>query len=229
MAPVSLNPFLSSLAPFVPIASLAPPDPAVAAAPITPLAPLSPILHVDPLSPLAPLTAFNGQAIFDDEHLRLISLVGALGGAVVNLWLFDSPLGVKFMARKVSCSTITGVICTPIAVHWLGIVPNVDNLLAVSFLMAIVSVGLLRSLLPVWTRLVSAKLGVPAPDDDRGENGGGPPTSAPGLGYPSVSGNPSPPGNASAPGSGSATANASVPTRREVSPQSSVRADEDRR
>jgi len=108
-----------------------------------------------------PVAAFSGPAILDNERLRLICIVGALGGAVLNLGLYDSPQpGIRPMAWKVFGSCITGVIFTPVAVHWMNVTPNTDNLLAVSFLTAIVSVGLLRKVLPALSWAIGAKLGV---------------------------------------------------------------------
>jgi hypothetical protein len=104
--------------------------------------------------------AFNGPAIYDDERLRLICIVGALGGAVFNLGLYSEPKpGIRPMAWKVFCSAMAGVAFTPIAIHWLGVVPNIDNLLAASFVMAIVSVGALKMVVPAWTRFLGTKLG----------------------------------------------------------------------
>lgn len=104
---------------------------------------------------------FSGQAIYDDERFRLICIAGALGGALVNLWLWPSSTpGIVPMARQVSCSSFTGVVATPIVVHWIGLTPNTDNLLATSFIMAVVSVGVLKAAAPVWQRMILSKLGI---------------------------------------------------------------------
>lgn len=108
---------------------------------------------------------FSGQAIYDDERFRLICIAGALGGALVNLWLWPSPTpGIVPMARQVSCSSFTGVVATPIVVHWIGLTPNTDNLLATSFIMAVVSVGVLKAAAPVWQRMILSKLGINSSD-----------------------------------------------------------------
>ncbi len=107
-----------------------------------------------------PVQAFSGPAIFDDERYRLICIVGALGGALLNLGLYSSPTpGIRPMAWKVFCSTITGVVVTPMVIHWTNIVPNVDNLLFFSFFMALISVGVVRGVAPLWTRFFVQKLG----------------------------------------------------------------------
>lgn len=106
-----------------------------------------------------PVQAFSGPAIFDDERYRLICIVGALGGALLNLGLYSSPTpGIRPMAWKVFCSTITGVVVTPMVIHWVNIVPNVDNLLFFSFFMALISVGVVRGVAPLWTRFFVQKL-----------------------------------------------------------------------
>ena len=115
-----------------------------------------------------PLSAFQGPAILDDERARLICLAGALGGGLLNLGLGmkegDKPPGIRVMVWKIFGSTVTGVVFTPFAVKWLGLTPNTDMLLGVSFLMAIVGVGLLRTLLPLYQRYVAAKLGIEPQD-----------------------------------------------------------------
>lgn len=115
-----------------------------------------------------PLSAFQGPAILDDEHARLICIVGALGGALLNLWLDGKPgmppPGIREMAGKVFASGFTGVAITPFVVRYFGMTANTDTLLLVSLLCAIGGVGLLRTLIPLYQKFVGSKLGIPAQD-----------------------------------------------------------------
>jgi hypothetical protein len=120
-----------------------------------------------------PLPAFQGPAILDDERARLICLAGALGGGLLNLGLGlkegDKPPGIRVMVWKIFGSTVTGVVFTPFVVKWFGLTPNTDTLLGVSFVMAIVGVGLLRTLLPLYQRYVASKLGLEPQDVQVGD------------------------------------------------------------
>jgi hypothetical protein len=142
-----------------------------------------------------PVSAFDGPAIYDNDRLRVICIIGALGGAVLNLGLYPSKEpGIRPMVWKVTGSAVSGVVFTPVAIHWLGITPNIDNLLAVSFVMAIVSVGLLRKAIPVWMWVLGNKLGL---DGNGGANGSDAPPMA--SGSSSQTNNQPPPATPAAP------------------------------
>ncbi|HEY2857116.1 MAG TPA: hypothetical protein VGJ21_01705, partial [Terracidiphilus sp.] len=112
------------------------------------------------------LLSASQPAILDNERLRIVCLLGALGGGVLNLGLFPAAQpGIRPMAWRYTSSVLCGVVLTPIIVHWFGIYPNFDNLAAVSFLMAIIGVGLIFKAVPSISNLILNKLGIAtAPD-----------------------------------------------------------------
>lgn len=121
-----------------------------------------------------PVEAFNGPAILDNERLRSVCVLGAIGGAILNLGIYPSPKpGIGPMAWKFTASVLCGVVLTPMMVRWTGVTPNFDTLAFTSFMMAISGVGLVVKLIPAVQRLIFSKLGLSNSETDAPPEGGG--------------------------------------------------------
>lgn len=113
---------------------------------------------------LAILPGEDLPLIIDNEKMRLICVIGAIGGGLLSAILFSPPkTSGKGFAMKVFSSSLAGILFTPGVIHWLGWRPNVDVLLAVSAAFAMVSVGALKVAIPLWERIAAKKI---SPPDD---------------------------------------------------------------
>ena len=127
-----------------------------------------------------PVEAFSGPAILDNERLRVVCLIGAIGGAILNLGIYPSKLpGIRPLVWKFTASVMCGVVFTPMVVHWTGVTANFDTLAFTSFIMAISGVGIVVKLIPAIQRFIFSKLGISTADPEIGPQGVLPPGPAP--------------------------------------------------
>ncbi len=88
--------------------------------------------------------------ILDDSKLRLICLAGAVGGAILSVALFHKEgSSAKTLARKLTASSIAGVIMAPMVLRWSGLGFGTDAMLFVSGAVALLSWGVLMSAVPM--------------------------------------------------------------------------------
>lgn len=92
-----------------------------------------------------------------DSRLRLICIAGSLGGAVLSVGLFKFGC-VRVMARKFICSSLAGVLFAPMSLRWLGWTHDIDAVLAVSGLTALMSWTVLQMAVPALTRAAAKRI-----------------------------------------------------------------------
>lgn len=92
--------------------------------------------------------------IIDDQKLRIICIIGALGGSVLSIVLF--PVGNhRQLAGKLFGSSIAGIIGTPMLMRWFAIEPQTDPLLFVSCVVALLSWSILQIAVPFLNQLAA--------------------------------------------------------------------------
>lgn len=99
-------------------------------------------------------------SVMDDERLRLICIAGSLGGAVLSVGLFKLH-HVRDMAVKLVCSSFSGVLFAPMVLRWLGWSRDLDAVLAVSGMTALLSWTVLQMAVPAITRAAARKFEEP--------------------------------------------------------------------
>lgn len=109
----------------------------------------------------------TSTVILDDGKMRIVCVIGAVCGSLLSALILTPPKanGVVF-ARKVVASQISGVVFTPILFHWCKWIPTVDTLIAVSAVVSMLSVGVIRVAVPVWTKIAIKYLGAHPSDED---------------------------------------------------------------
>lgn len=125
-------------------------------------------------------------SVLDDNRLRMFSLVGALGGAVISICLFPLKGGLKAMAARLTVSVISGTFFAPVFVFapalidmssWVSVT---DRTLALSGLVALFSWGVLQEIVPLGGRLFHAVMrwvfripdDHPLPNETKDQTGG---------------------------------------------------------
>lgn len=113
----------------------------------------------------------TGPIILDDGKMRIVCVIGAVGGSLLTALILTPPRanGIQF-ARKVVASQISGVLFTPVIFHWFGWVPTVDNLIAIAAVVSMLSVGVIRLVVPLYTKTVAKWFGVEVGDDRYPDN-----------------------------------------------------------
>lgn len=96
-------------------------------------------------------------ALMDDSRLRLICIAGSLGGAVLSVMLFKID-NHKELVRKLCCSSISGVVFSPIVIRHFQMDSSTDYVLAVSAVTALLSWSLLQILIPFVTKHITQKI-----------------------------------------------------------------------
>lgn len=115
---------------------------------------------------LMPDAAPAAVTIMDDEKMRLICIIGAVGGGVLSALIFSPPQATgRMFAVKVGSSSLAGILFTPSLVHWLGWTLNIDTLLGTSAGIALVGIGVIRVAVPLWAKYAARKFG--PPDDPK--------------------------------------------------------------
>lgn len=100
--------------------------------------------------------------IMDDEKMRLICIVGAIGGGVITTLLSaEKDTSLRALITRIVISTGCGIMFTPWFFWWQGWVPNTDKLLAASGMVSLLAVGVLKTILPLWERYVAKRLSPP--------------------------------------------------------------------
>lgn len=100
----------------------------------------------------------QGGGIWDTNVFRLCCLIGGLGGAVISLLFAEdmtangSRSGIKPMARKLICSSISGWAFTAPVMGWFAIPLKVDNVVGTSCAVAIAAVAVLQGIAAVWAK-----------------------------------------------------------------------------
>lgn len=96
-------------------------------------------------------------SVMDDARLRLICVAGSLGGAVLSVGLFKLH-HVRDMAVKLVCSSFSGILFAPMVLRWLGWSRDIDAVLAVSGLTALMSWTVLQKAVPALTRMAAKRI-----------------------------------------------------------------------
>ena len=102
-------------------------------------------------------------SVMDDARLRLICVAGSLGGAVLSVGLFKLH-HVRDMAVKLVCSSFSGILFAPMALRWLGWSRDIDAVLAVSGLTALMSWTILQMAVPAITRIAAKRIELQSED-----------------------------------------------------------------
>lgn len=101
--------------------------------------------------------------IMDDEKMRLVCIIGAIGGGVLTTLLSsEKEPSARGLIARVLISTGSGIMFTPAVFHWMNWQANTDSLLTVSAITAMVSVGVLKTVLPLWQKFIANKLSPPS-------------------------------------------------------------------
>jgi hypothetical protein len=96
------------------------------------------------------------MTVMDDARLRLICVAGSLGGAVLSVCLFK--LGqVRDMAVKLVSSSFAGILFAPMVLRWSGWARDVDAVLAISGLTALLSWTVLQRAVPALTKVATKR------------------------------------------------------------------------
>lgn len=106
-----------------------------------------------------PATAATGIVIMDDTRLRLICMAGSLGGAVMSVMLFTVTTH-KELARKLTLSSLSGLIFSPVIMRYLAVPVSTDYVLVVSAVTALLSWTSLQTVVPMAIGRLVAWLGV---------------------------------------------------------------------
>lgn len=111
------------------------------------------------------LTAANGQSVdvvvsgvMDSSALRLYCISGALGGAFVSICLFPVAEW-QVGARKALASALSGVVFSPLLLHWWNMTLTVDYVLGISAAVALCSWSVLQVLAPLVPGVVARWFG----------------------------------------------------------------------
>lgn len=100
----------------------------------------------------------HAVSVLDDGRLRIACLLGAFGGGVLSTLLF--PLGrPKEYASKIFGSTIAGILLSPKMLVWCSWELNLDNVVCMSGIVALLSWTTLQLGLPVVSRGLSKLAG----------------------------------------------------------------------
>lgn len=96
-------------------------------------------------------------SVMDDARLRLICIAGSLGGAVLSVGLFKMSHA-RDMAVKLVCSSFSGILFAPMVLRWLGWSRDIDAVLAVSGLTALMSWTILQKAVPSLTKIATRRI-----------------------------------------------------------------------
>lgn len=108
----------------------------------------------------ATVESATSAALLDDTHLRLICITGSLGGAVLSVLLFPQPKTTsRTMAMKLLTSGLSGILFAPKLLTYMGWMRDTDTVLAISAIVSLLSIGVLRIAIPTYTKLIGQKLG----------------------------------------------------------------------
>lgn len=101
--------------------------------------------------------------IMDDEKMRIVCIIGAIAGGVITTFLSsERDVSFKAIISRALLSTLCGVIFTPMVFQWREWAPNTDRLLAGSAIVAMLAVGVLKSILPLWQTFAAKFLSPPS-------------------------------------------------------------------
>lgn len=109
-----------------------------------------------------PAAAAAGIVIMDDTRLRLICIAGSLGGAVVSVMLFSVTTH-KELARKLTVSSLSGVIFSPVIMRYIAVPASTDYVLVISAVTALLSWSALQTVVPMAIERFITWLGVKVP------------------------------------------------------------------
>lgn len=100
-------------------------------------------------------------AIWDKSQLRLWCMLGSIGGAFLAVAVLPSHENTgnytRRIAMKFASSGIAGLIFTPIVIRWRGWPVDSDVVLAVSATVALLAVGTISMLYPIWVKWILGK------------------------------------------------------------------------
>lgn len=102
-----------------------------------------------------------GVVIMDDSRLRLICVAGSLGGSVVGVMLFAVATH-RELARKLTVSSISGVVFSPWLIRYAGGGISTDYVLVISAITALLSWPILQTAIPLVITKVLEKIGIMA-------------------------------------------------------------------
>jgi uncharacterized membrane protein len=115
------------------------------------------------IAAIAGVDDLTSPAIWDKSQFRIFCLLGAIGGAFLAIALFPprEQLGnySRRLALKFVSSGIAGLLFTPIIIRWQKWPIDVDTVLAVSGIVALVSVSIISALVPIFVKKVVGKFG----------------------------------------------------------------------
>jgi hypothetical protein len=97
--------------------------------------------------------------VMDDASLRLVCIMGSIGGALISVLLYPLPRTKELIAKLV-VSVIAGVMFTPMVVRWLNLSRDTDTLLFASCAVALLGYTSLQIIVPLAHKWVGGWLGV---------------------------------------------------------------------
>lgn len=116
------------------------------------------------LMAVAGVDDLQSVAIWDKAQLRIWCLIGSMMGAFLAIAVIPSPNALvgnyhRRLAMKFASSMILGVAITPIVIRWRGWPVDTDVVMAASCGVAMLAVGTLSALYPLYLKWVLAKIG----------------------------------------------------------------------
>lgn len=100
----------------------------------------------------------NGTVvIFEDFKLRGWCIAGACGGALVSILVFPLPKP-RALAFKLVASGISGMMFSPMIIRWSGLQVDVDTVVFVSGIVALLSWGCIQIAVPVATKIFGKEI-----------------------------------------------------------------------
>jgi hypothetical protein len=110
------------------------------------------------------------SGVLDDERMRLVCVIGAIGGAVISALIFTPPKATgRQFAIKIAASSLAGIFFTPAIIYKFGMEITFDVVAPSAAAVALVSVGALRVLVPLWEKHFTGRFRPPNAEDDEDE------------------------------------------------------------
>lgn len=110
------------------------------------------------------LSTLTGHTILNDAQMRFACIIGALGGAILNVAIFPPRVATRHaIAIKFVASGLSGMIFAPLAIRWLRLTPDFDIVIFISAAVALVAIRLIRLAIPLIEKKAEKRM---RDDDD---------------------------------------------------------------
>lgn len=113
--------------------------------------------------------AIPESSFVTDTQMRFACIAGALGGAILSVLIFPPRQAThRTVAAKFFASGISGVIFSPLVLQKMGWAADFNSVLAVSAIVALIAIGVLRTAVPIWEKLAIRQMS--GKDDNKTES-----------------------------------------------------------